>query len=169
MQASNQGSAGAWRHRFVNCHGSHWCDAPKDYWGHKTFYIRCKRSGKRDVFVRMMEGGPWQWKPHRKRSRTRLPEDTPNGIGSASKKESRPPDRSHERRHEPQTARAVSDVDGRPLSFFRAARQGSDCTAVACSTICQKQSGCLLNVIMTPIGLGALKAKGRLICGMPNF
>jgi hypothetical protein len=31
-------------------------DASKDYWGHKTFCIRCKRSSKRDVYVRMMEG-----------------------------------------------------------------------------------------------------------------
>ena len=41
---------------FVNRNGLRWCDAPKDYGPHKTFYNRWKRWGEKGVFLRMMEG-----------------------------------------------------------------------------------------------------------------
>lgn len=41
---------------FVNCSGTRWCDAPKDYGPHKTLYNRWKRWGEMGVFHRMLEG-----------------------------------------------------------------------------------------------------------------
>ncbi len=50
---------------------------------------------------------------------------------------------------------AVSDADGRPLSFFMTAGQVSEYTgAAALLDDLPKAQGCLATVVMTPIGSG---------------
>ncbi len=117
---------------FVNRNGLRWCDAPKDYGPHKTHYNRWKRWGERGVFLRMMEGlaaaeavpktvmiDATYLKAHRTASSLRekkgdlgrLIGRTKGGMNTS--------------------LHAVSDADGRPLSFFMTAGQVSDYTGAA--------------------------------------
>ena len=90
---------------FVNRNGMRWRDAPREYGPHKTLYNRWKRWSDMGVFMRIMDGlsaakaepqtimiDATYLKAHRTASSLRL------------KKGSRPPDRSHQRRYEHQTA-----------------------------------------------------------------
>ncbi|MEG8055019.1 IS5 family transposase [Sphingomonas aerolata] len=116
---------------FVNRNGLRWCDAPKDYGPHKTLYNRWKRWGERGVFLRMMEGlaaaqavpktvmiDATYLKAHRTASSLRVKEDLGRLIG-------RTKGGMNTKLH------AVSDADGRPLSFFMTAGQVSDYTGAA--------------------------------------
>ena len=116
---------------FVNRNGLRWCDAPKDYGPHKTLYNRWKRWGERGVFLCMMEGLAAAEAVPNGHDRRDLPEGTPHGIKSAGKKGDlgrligRTKGGMNTKLH------AVSDADGRPLSFFMTAGQVSDYTGAA--------------------------------------
>jgi Transposase and inactivated derivatives len=112
---------------FVNRNGLRWRDAPKDYGPHKTLYNRWKRWGDKGVFLRMMEGlaapqaserrtvmiDATYLKAHRtasslavKKGGGRLIGRTKGGMNTK--------------------LHAVTDANGRPLSFFMTAGQVSD-------------------------------------------
>ncbi|WP_338469021.1 IS5 family transposase [Sphingomonas sp. gentR] len=116
---------------FVNRNGLRWCDAPKDYGPHKTLYNRWKRWSERGIFLRMMEGlaaaeavpktvmiDATYLKAHRTASSLRVKGDLGRLIG-------RTKGGMNTKLH------AVSDADGRPLSFFMTAGQVSDYTGAA--------------------------------------
>ncbi len=117
---------------FVNRNGLRWRDAPKDYGPHKTLYNRWKRWGAMGVFARMMEGlsaaavergtvmiDATYLKAHRtalelggkKGGVERLIGRTKGGMNTK--------------------LHAITDANGRPLSFFMTAGQVSDYTGAA--------------------------------------
>nr|WP_244647505.1 IS5 family transposase [Sphingomonas sp. CFBP 13728] len=116
---------------FVNRNGLRWCDAPREYGPHKTLYNRWKRWGERGVFLRIMEGlaaasatpktimiDATYLKAHRTASSLgkkgglgRLIGRTKGGMNTK--------------------LHAVTDAEGRPLSFFMTAGQVSDYTGAA--------------------------------------
>ena len=116
---------------FVNRNGLRWRDAPREHGPHKTLYNRWKRWGGRGVFLRMMEGlaaasttlkrimiDATYLKAHRtasslreKRGLGRLIGRTKGGMNTK--------------------LHAVTDANGRPLSFFMTAGQVSDYTGAA--------------------------------------
>ncbi|MEO9132752.1 MAG: IS5 family transposase [Sphingomonas sp.] len=117
---------------FVNRNGSRWCDAPKDYGPHKTLYNRWKRWGEKGVFLRMMEGlaaegaepktvmiDATYLKAHRTASSLR---GKKGGLGRLI---GRTKGGMNTKLH------AVTDANGRPLSFFMTAGQVSDYTGAA--------------------------------------
>ncbi len=91
---------------FVNRNGLRWCDAPREYGPAKTLYNRWKRWSDKGIFIQMMEGlavpeaaehktimiDATYLKAHRTASSLRV------------KKGVRPPDWTHERRHEHQAS-----------------------------------------------------------------
>lgn len=112
---------------FVNRNGLRWRDAPKDYGPHKTLYNRWKRWGEMGVFSRMMEGLAAAGAERR----TVMIDATylkahPHGIKPAGKKGGlgrligRTKGGMNTKLH------AVTDANGRPLSFFMTAGQISD-------------------------------------------
>jgi len=91
---------------FVNRNGLRWCDAPKDYWPHKTLYNRWKRWGERGVFLRMMEGlAAAEAVPKTVMIDVTYLKAHRTALSPRVKRGSRPSDRPHERRHEHQIAR----------------------------------------------------------------
>ena len=121
---------------FVNRNGLRWCDAPREYGPHKTLYNRWKRWGERGVFLRIMEG-------------LAAANATPKTIVTVIVIEAICP-RAHRAASSPRAKNgvlgrlvgrtkggmntklhALTDADGRPLSFFMTAGQVSDCTSVA--------------------------------------
>ncbi|MES3097480.1 IS5 family transposase [Sphingomonas aerolata] len=117
---------------FVNRNGLRWCDAPKEYGPYKTLYNRWKRWGERGVFVRMMEGlaaasatpktimiDATYLKAHRTASSLRVKKGALGGLIGRTK------GGMNTQLH------AVTDAEGRPLSFFMTAGQVSDYTGAA--------------------------------------
>nr|WP_302054193.1 IS5 family transposase [Sphingomonas tagetis] len=111
---------------FVNRNGLRWRDAPRDYGPHKTLYNRWKRWGEAGVFARMMEGlsstgadrktvmiDATYLKAHRTASSLAKKGDLGRLIG-------RTKGGMNTKLH------AVTDANGRPLSFFMTAGQISD-------------------------------------------
>ena len=117
---------------FVNRNGLRWRDAPKDYGPHKTLYNRWKRWGERGVFLRDDgRAGRRGRRAEDRHDRRDLPEGAPHGIEPAGKKGGlgrligRTKGGMNTKLH------AVSDANGRPLSFFMTAGQVSDYTGAA--------------------------------------
>jgi transposase len=117
---------------FVNRNGLRWRDAPSDYGPHKTLYNRWKRWGEMGVFLRMMEGlaaadadpktvmiDATYLKAHRTASSLRVKK---GGLGRLI---GRTKGGMNTKLH------AVTDANGRPLSFFMTAGQVSDYTGAA--------------------------------------
>ncbi|RYE72779.1 MAG: IS5 family transposase [Oxalobacteraceae bacterium] len=117
---------------FVNRNGLRWRDAPKDYGPAKTLYNRWKRWGAMGIFVRMMEGlaaagaepktvmiDATYLKAHRTASSLRVKK---GGFGRLI---GRTKGGLNTKLH------AVTDANGRPLSFFMTAGQVSDYTGAA--------------------------------------
>ena len=117
---------------FVNRNGLRWRDAPKDYGPHKTLYNRWKRWGEMGLFVRMMEGlaaegadpktvmiDATYLKAHRTASSLRVKK------GDLGRLIGRTKGGMNTKLH------AVTDANGRPLSFFMTAGQVSDYTGAA--------------------------------------
>ncbi|MCP4026638.1 MAG: IS5 family transposase [Sphingomonas sp.] len=117
---------------FVNRNGLRWCDAPREYGPHKTLYNRWKRWGERGVFLRIMEGlaaasatpktimiDATYLKAHRTASSLR---GKKGGLGRLI---GRTKGGMNTKLH------AVTDAEGRPLSFFMTAGQVSDYTGAA--------------------------------------
>ncbi|WP_375272705.1 IS5 family transposase [Sphingomonas sp.] len=117
---------------FVNRNGLRWCDAPKDYGPHKALYNRWKRWGEKGIFLQMMEGlaaaspdpktvmiDATYLKAHRTASSLRVKK------GARGRLIGRTKGGMNTKLH------AVSDADGRPLSFFMTAGQVSDYTGAA--------------------------------------
>ncbi|WP_446740826.1 IS5 family transposase [Sphingomonas sp. CFBP 13728] len=117
---------------FVNRNGLRWCDAPREYGPHKTLYNRWKRWGERGVFLRIMEGlaaasatpktimiDATYLKAHRTAS---SPAGKKGGLGRLI---GRTKGGMNTKLH------AVTDAEGRPLSFFMTAGQVSDYTGAA--------------------------------------
>ena len=117
---------------FINRNGLRWSDAPKEYGPAKTLYNRWKRWGDMGVFARMMEGlaseatvpktvmiDATYLKAHRtasslggeKGGRGRLIGRTKGGMNTK--------------------LHAVTDENGRPISFFMTAGEISDYTGAA--------------------------------------
>ncbi|MFT8479468.1 IS5 family transposase [Gluconobacter oxydans] len=114
---------------FVNRNGMRWRDAPREYGPHKTLW---KRWGAMGIFMRMMDGlsaaktGPQTimidatyLKAHRTASSLRLKKRDPGRLTGRTK------GGINTRLH------AVTDQNGRPLSFFMTAGQISDYTGAA--------------------------------------
>ncbi|MDZ7894502.1 MAG: IS5 family transposase [Sphingobium sp.] len=113
---------------FVNRDGLRWRDAPKDYGPHKTLYNRWKRWGDKGVFLRMMEGlaapqaserrtvmiDATYLKAHRTASSLRVKKGNPGRLIGRTK------GGMNTKLH------AVTDANGRPISFFMTAGQVSD-------------------------------------------
>ncbi|HCW59395.1 IS5 family transposase [Sphingobium lactosutens] len=111
---------------FVNRNGLRWRDAPKDYGPHKTLYNRWKRWGQMGVFTRMMEGlsasaerktvmiDATYLKAHRTASSLAVKR------GNLGRLIGRTKGGMNTKLH------AVTDANGRPLSFFMTAGQISD-------------------------------------------
>ncbi len=116
---------------FVNRNGLRWCDAPKDYGPHKTLYNRWKRWGEKGIFLQMMEAGCHERRSEDRHDRRNLLEGAPHGIEPAGKKGGlgrligRTKGGMNTKLH------AISDANGRPLSFFMTAGQVSDYTGAA--------------------------------------
>jgi transposase len=107
---------------FVNRNGLRWRDAPKDYGPHKTLYNRWKRWGDKGVFLRMMEG----LAAPQASERRNLSQGPPHGIqpcgkkGGAGRLIGRTKGGMNTKLH------AVTDANGRPISFFMTAGQVGD-------------------------------------------
>ncbi|MCP3733265.1 IS5 family transposase [Sphingomonas sp. MG17] len=112
---------------FVNRNGLRWRDAPRDYGPHKTLYNRWKRWGEAGVFARMMEGlsstgadrktvmiDATYLKAHRTASSLAVKK------GNLGRLIGRTKGGMNTKLH------AVTDANGRPLSFFMTAGQISD-------------------------------------------
>ncbi|MBM3098991.1 IS5 family transposase [Gluconobacter cerinus] len=117
---------------FVNRNGLRWRDAPREYGPHKTLYNRWKRWGDMGIFMRMMDGLAAQkaeprtimidatyLKAHRTASSLRLKKGNPGRLIGRTK------GGMNTKLH------AVTDQNGRPLSFFMTAGQISDYTGAA--------------------------------------
>lgn len=143
---------------FVNRNGLRWRDAPREYGPHKTLYNRWKRWGAMGVFVRMMEGlsAPEGRVPDRY-DRCDLSQATPHGIEPWGKKGDlgrligRTKGGMNTKLH------AVTDANGRPLSFFITAGQIS--VRRPCSMICPRRGGCWPIGVMTLNGFGTRSSK----------
>ncbi|BAU38479.1 transposase [Acetobacter pasteurianus NBRC 101655] len=117
---------------FVNRNGLRWRDAPREYGPHKTLYNRWKRWGDMGIFMRMMDGlsaekaepqtimiDATYLKAHRTASSLRLKKGDPGRLIGRTK------GGMNTKLH------AVTDQNGRPLSFFMTAGQVSDYTGAA--------------------------------------
>ncbi|WP_367717616.1 IS5 family transposase [Nitratireductor sp. GISD-1A_MAKvit] len=118
---------------FVNRNGLRWCDAPKEYGPAKTLYNRWKRWGDKGIFLQMMEGlavpdtaerktimiDATYLKAHRTASSLR------GKKGGAGRLIGRTKGGMNTKLH------AVTDTNGRPISFFITAGQVSDYTGAA--------------------------------------
>ncbi|HEY0959733.1 MAG TPA: IS5 family transposase [Novosphingobium sp.] len=117
---------------FVNRNGLRWRDAPREYGPHKTLYNRWKRWGDMGVFLRMMEGlaaegaepatvmiDATYLKAHRTASSLRVKK------GNLGRLIGRTKGGMNTKLH------AITDANGRPLSFFITAGQISDYTGAA--------------------------------------
>ena len=135
---------------FINRNGLRWCDAPKEYGPHKTLYNRWKRWSDMGVFARIMEGlaaeaverktvmiDATYLKAHRTASSLRAKmgapatsADTRSGAvrGSGIDPGDQFPEDGWAERP---GLHAVTDAEGRPLSFFMTAGQVSDYTGAA--------------------------------------
>ncbi|MBF0852429.1 IS5 family transposase [Gluconobacter sp. R75690] len=114
---------------FVNRNGMRWRDAPREYGPHKTLYNRWKRWGDMGIFMRMMDGlsaakaetqtimiDATYLKAHRTASSLRLKKGNPRRLIGRTK------GGMNTKLH------AITDQNGRPLSFFMTAGQISDYT-----------------------------------------
>ncbi|PTD16784.1 IS5 family transposase [Sphingomonas fennica] len=113
---------------FVNRNGLRWRDAPKDYGPHKTLYNRWKRWGDKGVFLRIMEGLAAPQASERKtvmidatylkahRTASSLAVKKGNGGRLIGRTKGGMNTKLH----------AVTDTNGRPISFFMTAGQVSD-------------------------------------------
>ncbi|NVN05367.1 IS5 family transposase [Asaia spathodeae] len=117
---------------FVNRNGLRWRDAPREYGPHKTLYNRWKRWGDMGIFMRMMDGlsaaqaepqtimiDATYLKAHRTASSLRPKKGDPGRLIGRTK------GGMNTKLH------AVTDQNGRPLSFFMTAGQISDYTGAA--------------------------------------
>ncbi|QQX91734.1 IS5 family transposase [Gluconobacter sphaericus] len=117
---------------FVNRNGMRWRDAPREYGPHKTLYNRWKRWSDMGIFMRMMDGlsaakvepqtimiDATYLKAHRTASSLRLKNGNPGRLIGRTK------GGMNTKLH------AVTDQNGRPLSFFMTAGQISDYTGAA--------------------------------------
>ncbi|WEQ54518.1 IS5 family transposase [Komagataeibacter nataicola] len=117
---------------FVNRNGMRWRDAPREYGPHKTLYNRWKRWGDMGIFMRMMDGlsaakaepqtimiDATYLKAHRTASSLRLKR------GSRGRLIGRTKGGMNTKLH------AITDQNGRPLSFFMTAGQISDYTGAS--------------------------------------
>ncbi|AFN57073.1 transposase [Zymomonas mobilis] len=117
---------------FVNRNGMRWRDAPREYGPHKTLYNRWKRWSDMGIFSRMMDGlaagraepqtimiDATYLKAHRTASSLRLKKGDPGRLIGRTK------GGMNTKLH------AVTDQNGRPLSFFMTAGQISDYTGAA--------------------------------------
>lgn len=118
---------------FVNRNGLRWRDAPKDYGPHKTLYNRWKRWSDKGIFIRMMEGLDTPQAPERKTimidatylKAHRTASSLGVKKGGAGRLIGRTKGGMNTKLH------AVSDANGRPISFFMTAGQVSDYTGAA--------------------------------------
>ncbi|MFT8808655.1 IS5 family transposase [Gluconobacter sp.] len=117
---------------FVNRNGLRWRDAPREYGPHKTLYNRWKRWGAMGIFSRMMDGlaagraepqtimiDATYLKAHRTASSLRLKKGNPGRLIGRTK------GGMNTKLH------AITDQNGRPLSFFVTAGQVSDYTGAS--------------------------------------
>ncbi|MFT9297311.1 IS5 family transposase [Gluconobacter sp. P5B12] len=117
---------------FVNRNGLRWRDAPREYGPHKTLYNRWKRWGDMGIFMRMMDGlsaakaesrtimiDATYLKAHRTASSLRFKKGDPGRLIGRTK------GGMNTKLH------AITDQNGRPLSFFMTAGQVSDYTGAA--------------------------------------
>ncbi|MBL7238163.1 MAG: IS5 family transposase, partial [Komagataeibacter hansenii] len=117
---------------FVNRNGMRWRDAPREYGPYKTLYNRWKRWGDMGIFMRMMDGlsaakaepqtvmiDATYLKAHRTASGLLVKKGDPGHLIGRTK------GGMNTRLH------AVTDHNGRPLSFFMTAGQVSDYTGAS--------------------------------------
>ncbi|QQX91222.1 IS5 family transposase [Gluconobacter sphaericus] len=117
---------------FVNRNGMRWRDAPREYGPHKMLYNRWKRWSDMGIFMRMMDGlsaakvepqtimiDATYLKAHRTASSLRFKKGDPGRLIGRTK------GGMNTKLH------AVTDQNGRPLSFFMTAGQISDYTGAA--------------------------------------
>ncbi|MBS1024476.1 IS5 family transposase [Gluconobacter cerinus] len=117
---------------FVNRNGMRWRDAPREYGPHKTLYNRWKRWSDMGVFMRIMDGlsaakaepqtimiDATSLKAHRTASSLRPKKGDPGRLIGRTKGGMKT------------KFHAVTDQNGRPLSFFMTAGQISDYTGAA--------------------------------------
>ncbi|MDV2968793.1 IS5 family transposase [Nitratireductor aquimarinus] len=117
---------------FVNRNGLRWCDAPKEYGPAKTLYNRWKRWGDKGIFIQMMEGlAVPEAAEHKTIMIDAISQGPPHGFQPAGKKGGvgrligRTKGGMNTKLH------AVSDANGRQISFFITAGQVSDYTGAA--------------------------------------
>ena len=110
-----------------NRNGLRWCDAPREYGPHKALYNRWKRWGERGVFLRIMEGlAAASATPktimidatYLRRIARRPACELKGGLWRLIGRTKGMNTKLH----------AVTDAEGRPLSFFMTAVQVSDYT-----------------------------------------
>ncbi|GBQ63706.1 transposase [Komagataeibacter swingsii DSM 16373] len=117
---------------FVNRNGLRWRDAPKDYGPHKTLYNRWKQGGDKGVFLRMMDGLA---APETSGRKTVI-------IDATYLKARRTASSLQVKKHAGRLIcctkggtntklHAITDANGRPLSFFMTAGHVSDYIAAA--------------------------------------
>ncbi|GAD09100.1 transposase and inactivated derivatives [Gluconobacter frateurii NBRC 103465] len=117
---------------FVNATGLRWRDAPREYGSYKTLYNRWKRWNDMGIFMRMMDGrsaakaepqtlmiDATYLKAHRTASSLQLKKGDPGRLIGRAK------GGMNTKLH------AVTDQNGRPLSFFMTAGQISNYTGAA--------------------------------------
>lgn len=125
---------------FVARNELRWRDAPREYGPAKTLYNRWKRWSEEGIFIRMVEGLAMPQAPDRKTFMIDATYLKAHRTASSLrlKMGGRTPDRPDERRYEHKGSpelverpHAVTDANGRPISFFLTAGQVSDYTGAA--------------------------------------
>ncbi|WP_144423494.1 IS5 family transposase [Sphingopyxis sp. 113P3] len=118
---------------FVNRNGLRWRDAPREYGPAKTLYNRWKRWSDKGIFIRMMEGLATPRAPDRKTIMIDATYLKAHRTASSLGGKKGGPGRLIGRTKGGMNTKlhAVSDANGRPISFFMTAGQVSDYTGAA--------------------------------------
>ncbi|MBL0770139.1 IS5 family transposase [Sphingopyxis sp. DHUNG17] len=118
---------------FVNRNGLRWRDAPREYGPAKTLYNRWKRWSDKGIFIRMMEGLATPQAPERKTIMIDATYLKAHRTASSLGGKKGGPGRLIGRTKGGMNTKlhAVTDANGRPISFFMTAGQVSDYTGAA--------------------------------------